>query len=121
MGMNPFIYSLLFYACTDHPEWCSDTPSVTYADFGEAFMNQNCQGCHHMDARDRKGAPVGVHFGSVEDIWERKDDIVRVTLSEDADMPPSRILNEDEQYLLEAWLECGSLREDKQSLRNFNP
>ena len=116
-----YFFSKLFFACADQPEWCSDAPAVTYADFGEAFMNQNCQGCHHTDARDRKGAPIGVHFGSVEAIWERKEDIVRVSLGPDTAMPPSRILDEEEQYLLEVWLECGSLRDDKQSLRAFNP
>lgn len=111
----------LMMGCGSEPAICDSGSDVTYADFGETFIRQHCQGCHASSSNDRHGAPESVHFDSIEDIWERRDDILRVTTSDEADMPPAWKLDEDNIRLVQQWLECGSERSDHRSLRQFDP
>lgn len=112
---------LMILACGNSSDVCDSGMDVTYADFGETFIRQHCQGCHASSSNNRHGAPESVHFDTIEDIWSRRDDILRVTTSEEADMPPAWELDQDNVYLLEQWLECGSKRADRRSMRHFNP
>ena len=113
----------LVLACgQDTPAICdSGEVEVTYADFGESFMRQHCQGCHASTSSSRHGAPESVHFDNVDDIWERRDAILRVTTTDSPTMPPAWDLDAGDVMLVEQWLECGSKRSDKRSLRHFNP
>ena len=69
------------------PEWCVDESHVTYAEFGEVFLRQHCNGCHGSESDNRHGAPTSVSFDSIEAVWTWKDAILRVTTSENASMP----------------------------------
>ena len=79
---------------------------VTYESFGAGFIKENCQSCHSSLSENRYGAPENVRFDTEEDVLERLEDIYRVTLSEDADMPPSGGILEEDRVLLELWLIC---------------
>ena len=106
---------------TETPEWCAEEGDVTYAEFGETFLRQHCNGCHGSEADNRHGAPVIVSFDSIEDVWTWKDAILRVTTSENPSMPPAWELDAGDVELLQVWLECGSELADQKSLRKFDP
>ena len=111
-----------FVGCgTETPEWCDEEVDVTYAEFGEAFLRQHCNGCHGSDANNRHGAPIVVSFNSIDDVWTWKDAILRVTTSENPSMPPAWELEAGDVELLQVWLECGSELADQKSLRKFDP
>ena len=106
---------------SDTPEWCADEDHVTYAEFGETFLRQHCNGCHGSEADNRHGAPTAISFDTIEAVWTWKDSILRVTASENPSMPPAWELDAGDVDLLQVWLECGSELEDQQSLRKFDP
>ena len=106
---------------TETPEWCADESHVTYAEFGEVFLRQHCNGCHGSGSDNRHGAPPSVSFDSIEAVWTWKDAILRVTTSENASMPPAWELDAGDVELLQVWLECGSELDDQKSLRGFDP
>ena len=103
------------------PDICDVEVQVTYADFGASFLRQHCNGCHSATTMDRHGAPTSVTFDSIEEIWQRSEDILRVTTSDTPTMPPAWDLDEGDVELLEHWLMCGTERKDRQSLRQFSP
>ena len=82
---------------------------LTYATFGEGYLAQNCQTCHGAASSDRKGAPSGYDFGTVESVREHKSRIFaraaadNVTMPPGPDDPPS-----SERYRLAEWLACGA-------------
>ncbi|MDB5218860.1 MAG: hypothetical protein JWO86_6787 [Myxococcaceae bacterium] len=82
---------------------------LTYASFGEPYLAQNCQTCHGQASDDRKGAPSGYDFGTVESVRSHKDRIFaraaadNVTMPPGPDDPPS-----SERYQLAEWLACGA-------------
>ena len=102
------------------PEWCAEESHVTYAEFGEVFLRQHCNGCHGAESDNRHGAPESVSFDSIEAVWTWKDAILRVT-TESASMPPAWELDAGDVELLQIWLECGSEVDDQKSLRGFDP
>lgn len=111
-----------FFACsTKQPQVCDTAADVTYAEFGESFLRQHCQGCHSSTSTNRQGAPTSVSFDSVDDVWRLSQDILRVTASESPTMPPAWTLEEEDVEMLRWWLECGSIKTDEQSLEDFNP
>ncbi len=88
------------------PVDCEDTPTVTYNSFGEGFMTENCQGCHASTAADRYGAPEGVTFDTVKEVWFWKDRILSRSVGDDSSMPPAGGVSEDDRTKLEWWLVC---------------
>ena len=111
----------MFGCGTETPEWCAEEVHVTYAEFGETFLRQHCNGRHGSEADNRHGAPAVVSFDSIENVWTWKDAILRVTTSENPSMPPAWELDAGDVELLQVWLECGSEYEDQKSLRKFDP
>ena len=85
---------------------CDTAPSVTWENWGRAFVTTHCQGCHASTAPDRYGAPENVAFDTLSDLrlWEQR---VRVRVLELEDMPPAGGLTDDEKFLLETLLDCG--------------
>ena len=98
--------SVLFFfiGCAQQDLDCETV--VSYESFGQGFIKENCQSCHSSESQNRYGAPEGVTFDSKAQVLERIEDIYRVTLSEEADMPPSGGLFENDITLLELWLVC---------------
>ena len=87
------------------PDWCADSVSATYENFGEGFLLTHCQGCHASTAPNRFGAPEAVTFDSTVEVEEWREAIYRVVLTDET-MPPAGGITEDEQTLTEIWLEC---------------
>lgn len=103
--------ALLLAACGkdgagDDTGFCGTAPVVTYANFGEGFMTQNCQSCHASTASNRNGAPDQVVFDTLDDVLGQADRILARSVGDDATMPPSGGVSEDDRYLLEVWLTC---------------
>jgi uncharacterized membrane protein len=85
---------------------CADVPVVNWANFGEGFVLAQCQGCHAAAAADRYGAPADVTFGTVDDVWSRKDAVLDRAGAEDPTMPPDGGTTADDRTRLHWWLEC---------------
>ena len=86
---------------------CEDAPVVTYANFGEGFLLSNCQSCHASTTTNRNGAPEGVTFDTVKEVWTWSTRILARSTGEEADMPPEGGVSEYDITLLEFWLACG--------------
>jgi hypothetical protein len=85
---------------------CADAPTVTWANWGEGFIVERCQSCHASTSPARYGAPEDVTFDDHDQVLTWKDRILARAAGEDADMPPSGGVDEDDRYLLEVWLTC---------------
>lgn len=83
--------------------------TLTYDNFGAAFMNANCEGCHGQADGDRKGAPDGYDFDTVGAIRARKDRIFARAAADNTTMPPGPDdpPRADRDQLAE-WLACGA-------------
>jgi uncharacterized membrane protein len=84
---------------------CFEAPPVNYANFGEGFLTENCQGCHASTAPNRYDAPEGVSFDTVEEAWDWRGRIL-ARVVDDATMPPAGGVDEDVRQLLGWWLDC---------------
>ncbi|MBT9558515.1 MAG: c-type cytochrome [Myxococcales bacterium] len=90
-------------------EPCDAVPILTWANFGEGFVLDNCQACHAHGAADRHGAPAEVAFDTLDDVLTWQDRIVARAGSELGGMPPAGGVSETDRKLLLAWIAC-SLR-----------
>lgn len=83
--------------------------TLTYDGFGRDFMAKNCQTCHGQPSADRKGAPGGYDFGTVEDVRRHEDRIFARAAADNTTMPPGP---DDpppaEREKLAEWLACGA-------------
>jgi mono/diheme cytochrome c family protein len=92
-----------------------DTPcppsgtKLTYDDFGRAFLAANCQGCHGASGSDRRGAPAGFDFGTLDAVRARADRIFARAAGDNTTMPPGP---DDppaqDRAALAEWLSCGA-------------
>ena len=85
---------------------CDTAPPVNYANFGEGFLTENCQGCHASTAPNRYEAPESVVFDTVDDAWAWRDRILYRVLEDANPMPPAGGANADDMQRLEWWFEC---------------
>jgi uncharacterized membrane protein len=96
---------------------CDET--LTYANFGQNFINTYCIRCHISIATGatRNDAPLGTDFDTLDMIEDWRDEIdaqsaagpsVVNTFMPEADDPPHP--TEDERRRLGAWLACNPLR-----------
>lgn len=90
-------------------EPCETAPVLTWANFGEGFLLDNCQACHASSAADRHGAPTQVVFDTLDDVRAWEDRIMARAGSELGGMPPAGGVSETDRELLLAWIQC-SLR-----------
>lgn len=86
---------------------CVGAEATSWASFGGAFVAAECQACHSIDAADRQGAPSGVDFDTVDEVWERADSVLMLAGSEPPTMPPDRGTTEADRERLRWWLGCG--------------
>ena len=79
---------------------------VSYANFGEAFMLEHCQGCHSslLPIPARAGAPQSVFFDKESDVRNHYDSVIQQLESEQ--MPPQGGIEEAELSLALEWLYC---------------
>ena len=107
-----FLLLALLTGCTGAPAAdtgaCGHTPPLTWANFGQGWMDKHCVGCHSSLLREdqRNGAPVGVDLDTWEDAVLWGDRIAARSVGDDADMPPGGGPSAEERRLLEEWLEC---------------
>lgn len=82
---------------------------LTYDNFGAEFMNANCETCHGQADGDRKGAPDGYDFDTIDAIRARKDRIFARAAEDNTTMPPGPDdpPQADRDKLAE-WLSCGA-------------
>ncbi len=98
--------------CGDEPpeasdDLCVEGPVLTWANFGQGFLIENCQACHASTSSDRQGAPEAVVFDTEEDAWEWSERILGRATGEAPDMPPQDGIDADDRTRLELWLTCG--------------
>lgn len=94
---------------------CPQGSTLTYASFGQAFMNQYCTRCHAstLTGSARNGAPKYHDFDSVGGVRSVSDHVDQTAASGPAStntaMPPSGPLpTMDERQKLGEWLACGA-------------
>ena len=82
---------------------------LTYESFGRDFLGKNCQICHGQPTSDRKGAPEGFDFGTLEAVRDKKSRIFARAAAGNATMPPGpdKPPAADGEKLGE-WLACGA-------------
>jgi len=82
---------------------------LTYESFGSAFLADNCQSCHGRESGDRKGAPSGFDFGTVEQVRAQKARIFARAAADNVTMPPGPDdPPADARQQLAEWLACGA-------------
>jgi hypothetical protein len=82
---------------------------LTYDNFGRSFMQGNCQTCHGVPSKDRKGAPSGYDFSSIDDVRKYKSRIFSRAASDNTTMPPGPDdPPSEERERLAEWLACGA-------------
>jgi len=86
---------------------CEEAPSIDWINFGEAFVVQNCNGCHHSNTPDRYGAPEHAVFDTADDVWSRKGMVLATAGGDMPSMPPNGGTTERDRLMLEIWLTCG--------------
>lgn len=89
---------------------CESGTTLTYENFGEAFMAKYCLSCHHsgLAREDRLGAPTDVNLDTYDDMNLHRRDIIKTsTKKRNARMPPSRHVPLEEKQMLAEWLNCG--------------
>lgn len=100
---------LLLSACAagegGTPDACADAATLAWANYGDGFFTEYCQGCHASGAGERFGAPQDVVFDEEADVLDQFDVIRREVLDEQT-MPPGGGVPDDELALLRQYLDC---------------
>ncbi|MEL6346860.1 MAG: hypothetical protein AAFV53_27350 [Myxococcota bacterium] len=85
---------------------CMDAPVVTWDNFGQGFMTENCQACHASTTSNRRGAPEDITFDDHDTTLTHSERILARSTGDAPSMPPLGGVNTEDQYLLEVWLTC---------------
>jgi uncharacterized membrane protein len=86
------------------------TSTLTYANFGSAYMTSYCLGCHSTNASNRQGAPISVNFDTLEQV-QNQASRVDARSGAGSSMPPvsfSSIPSGSERTMLSEWIDCGT-------------
>jgi len=89
------------------PDFCEDAPLLTWANFGQGFITEACQGCHASATPDRYGAPESVTFDTVTQAWNQADRVLARAAGDYPSMPPLGGTSADSRLKLAYWLMCG--------------
>jgi uncharacterized membrane protein len=82
---------------------------LTYDDFGQAFLDGNCQRCHGAPEAERHGAPEGYDFGTHAEAVRWRERIFARAAASNTSMPPGPDdPPAEERELLAEWLACGA-------------
>ncbi|MDB4956599.1 MAG: hypothetical protein JWO36_4168 [Myxococcales bacterium] len=105
----------LLASCATAPLEIQDYPcppqgtTLTYASFGQRFIDTNCSTCHSASAGSRHGAPENFQFDTIEDVHHRADRIFVRAAATNTSMPPGPVdPPPDERDKLAEWLACGA-------------
>ncbi|MFO0589196.1 MAG: hypothetical protein U0441_16790 [Polyangiaceae bacterium] len=93
------------------PSCPSGGTDLTYANFGQAFFTNYCNGCHSSTASSRQGAPSAINFDTQAEIQARVDEIYAESGDSNNSMPPSSYATQpssDDRSNLTEWLSCGA-------------
>jgi mono/diheme cytochrome c family protein len=85
---------------------CPTTQTLTYANFGQKFMQDHCLACHSANG------PQSPKFDTVDEIRANKDDIDKSAAAGpkgvNTYMPDGSSVDESERRKLGEWLACGA-------------
>jgi hypothetical protein len=89
---------------------CPAGTTLTYQNFGAAFMLEHCAMCHAstLSGADRHGAPEGVDLDSREGVAIWRGGVLSQAAGLGAKMPPAGSVTAAEKKLLTEWLQCGA-------------
>jgi len=87
-------------------DWCEVAPVVTWDNFGQGFLVENCQPCHASASLARHDAPEDVVFDTVDDVIARRERILIKATGDEPEMPPAGGVSVEDRALLEVWLRC---------------
>ena len=86
-----------------------DGTKLTYDTFGREFLARSCQTCHGQARDERKGAPEGYDFATLDAARANKARIFARSAADNVTMPPGP---DDppaaERDKLAEWLACGA-------------
>ena len=85
---------------------CEDAPLLTWENFGAGFLTENCQSCHASTNPDRRGAPAGVVFDTLEETLVHRSTILARSTGASPTMPPQGGVSDDDRERLRIWLTC---------------
>ena len=85
---------------------CSDVPILSYENFGQGFLNENCQACHALRSNDRHGAPIDVNFDSRDAVHRLAARILDRAAGRAPSMPPGGGVVDEQRTNIEIWLRC---------------
>lgn len=82
---------------------------LTYENFGQAFITQNCLGCHHsaQSGITRFGAPEGINFDTLQQIRMWEPMIRYMATGPNPQMPPAGVVWPWDREKLVQWLDAG--------------
>ena len=92
------------------PGACDDAPVLSWENFGEGFLLENCQSCHAESAPYRAQSenppPESVTFDSYEKTIALRTLILATTTGDNPSMPPRGGVSPVDADKLEIWLNC---------------
>ena len=97
---------------TDTAGFCDSSPVITWNNFGNGFVTENCNACHAADAPYRQTAsadvvpPQSATFDTEAQVMAAKDAILAFATGEDPLMPPEGGVPLLDRERLEIWLTC---------------
>jgi hypothetical protein len=86
---------------------CDAVFDFNWVNFGQGFVTQSCNGCHHSESPDRYGAPEESVFDGVGDVWAQRGIVLALAGGDSPRMPPNGGTTDLERSKLEIWLTCG--------------
>ena len=89
---------------------CVDAPVLTWENFGEGFLRENCESCHGSEAPYRQSTsappPADIHFGDKDSALRLKDQILSSAAGAAPRMPPRGGVGVEDREKLNIWLRC---------------
>jgi uncharacterized membrane protein len=108
---RPLVLATLYVGCTGGPSVdtaaCSDAERmVNWENFGAAFFQDYCMGCHAVGVDDRYGAPTDLNLQTLAQVRTHAD-AIRRTVLDTGSMPVGGGVDEESLVLLDTFLACG--------------
>ena len=92
------------------PGRCDDVPVLTWENFGQGFLLENCQSCHAENALFRDTSsdppPAAIHFGDKATALGLADAILSSATGDAPRMPPRGGVSDEDREKLDIWLQC---------------